>query len=111
MTPFKNTGHELPVGYKNEMEEFDLLRLLVEGNPILDECKLTTINWLYAIDTLSRENFDYIRAPIYEKIGILIKGYLKYNKNKASLNDILTLSLLDPTRAYTVTDKNYVVLK
>lgn len=48
---------------------------------------------------------------MYEKIGILIKGYLRYSKNKASLNDILTLSLLDPNRAYKITDKNYVVVK
>ncbi len=93
------------------MEEFDLLRLLYEGNPILNECRLTTINWRSMEDTLTKENFDYIRAPIYQKIGILIKGYLKYNKNKANLTDILILSLLDPNRAYKVNEKNFTVVK
>lgn len=69
---------------------------------ILNECKLTTINWKYLDDTLSKENFDYIRAPVYEKIGILIKGYLRYNKNKTSLSDILILSLFDPNKAYKI---------
>ena len=84
------------------MEEFDLLRLLYEGNPILNECGLKKIDWRSTEDGLTKQNFDYIRSPIDEKIGILIKGYLRYNKSKAQINDILTLSLLDPNRAYKI---------
>lgn len=85
------------------MEEFDLLRLLYEGNPILKECRLKKIDWKNNDDYMTKDNFDYIRATVNQKVGILIKGYLKYNKAKAHLSDILVLSLLNPSRAYKIT--------
>jgi hypothetical protein len=54
-------------------------------------------------DVITKHNFDYIRSSVPYKIGILIKGYLRYNKNKNILSDILSLSLLDPNRAHKIT--------
>lgn len=54
LNPVKIPGSLLPSGYINQMEEFDLLRLLYEGNPILNECKLKTINWRALEDTLTK---------------------------------------------------------
>ncbi len=39
------------------MEEFDLLRLLYEGNPILKECRLKKIDWKNSDDYMTKDNF------------------------------------------------------
>lgn len=93
-----------PVKGSND-EFFNLLLLLRDNNDILQKCKIGGMGE----GRMTKDNFEFIRRPIGDKISILLKGYLKYKSGKqkqSMLKNILVLSSWEVGNKYRVSDMN-----